>query len=115
MDSQEQWYAVDGIRPSSENSASRSGVRISNVAEEGRVEYVPVNVPSFGIPGSSNLRVSSGKSKRGKIVEALLKDAAKLQVPLHPLNNIVWLRIWVLEPLWALDRQQSCWKSRHSG
>ena len=37
-DSQEQWYAVGGIRPSSEDSTSRSGVRISNVVEEGRVE-----------------------------------------------------------------------------
>ena len=34
-DSQEQWYAVGGIRPSSEDSTSRSGVRISNVVEEG--------------------------------------------------------------------------------
>ena len=30
-DSQEQWYALGGIRPSSEASTSRSGVRISNV------------------------------------------------------------------------------------
>ena len=37
-DSEEQWYAVGGIRPSSEDSASRSGVRISNIVEEGRVE-----------------------------------------------------------------------------
>ena len=37
-DSQEQWYAVGGIRPSSEDSAFRSGVRISNIVEEGRVE-----------------------------------------------------------------------------
>ena len=35
---QEQWYAVGGIRPSSEDSASRSGVRISNIVEEGRAE-----------------------------------------------------------------------------
>ena len=44
-DSQEQWYAVGGIRPSSENSASQSGVRISNIVEHGRVEYVP-GIPS---------------------------------------------------------------------
>ena len=60
-DSQEQWSAVGGIRPSSEDSTSRSGVRISNVVEEGRVEYVPVRVRSFISPGPSNLRVSSGK------------------------------------------------------
>ena len=35
-DSQEQWYAVGGIRPSSDGSTSRSRVRISNVVEEGR-------------------------------------------------------------------------------
>ena len=37
-DSPEQWYAVGGIRPSSEDSASRSGIRISNKVEEGRVD-----------------------------------------------------------------------------
>ena len=62
--SQEQWYAVGGIRTSSEDSTSRSGVRISNVVEEGRVKYVPVRVPSPISPGPSNLRVSSGKSKK---------------------------------------------------
>ena len=44
-DSQEQWCAVAGTRPSSEDSASRSGVRISNIVEEGRAEYVPVSAP----------------------------------------------------------------------
>ena len=33
-DSQEQWYAVGGIRPSSEDSASRFGVRIPNTVEK---------------------------------------------------------------------------------
>ena len=55
-DSQEQWYAVGGIRPTSEDSTSRSGVRISKSVEEGRVEYVPVRVPSFISPGPSKLR-----------------------------------------------------------
>ena len=62
-DSQEQWYAVGGIRPSSEDSTLRSGVRISNVVEEGRVECVPMKAPSASVPGPSNLRVSSGKSR----------------------------------------------------
>ena len=60
-ESQEQWYAEGGIRPSSEESAS--GFRISSIVEEGRVEYVPVRVPTVFSPGPSNLRVSSGKSK----------------------------------------------------
>ena len=63
-DSQEQWYEVVGIRPSSEDSTSRSGVRISNVVEEGRVEYVPVRAPSASVPGPSNLSVSSGKFRK---------------------------------------------------
>ena len=62
--SQEQWYAVGGIRPSSEDSTSRSGVRISNVVEEVRVEYVPVRATSASVPGPSNLRVSSGKFRK---------------------------------------------------
>ena len=65
-DSQEQWYAVGGIMPSSEDSASRSGVRMSKIVEERQVEYVPVNFTSISTPGPSNLRVSSGKSKKRK-------------------------------------------------
>ena len=61
-DSHEQWYAVGGIGPSAEDSASRSGVRISIIVEEGRVEYVPVGALSISVPGPCNLRVSSGKS-----------------------------------------------------
>ena len=61
-DSQEQWYAVGGIRPSSEDSASQSGVRISNMVEEGWVDYNPVRVLSVSVPGPSSLRVSLGKS-----------------------------------------------------
>ena len=69
--SKEQWYAVGGIRPSSEDSASRSGVRISNIMKEGRVEYVPVSDPSISTSGPNNLRVSSRKSKKRKKIEAL--------------------------------------------
>ena len=57
-DSEEQCYAVGGIRPSSEDSASRFGVRISNIVEERPVEYVPLSVLSISIPGPSNLLVS---------------------------------------------------------
>ena len=70
-DSKEQWYAVGGTRPSSEDSASRSGVRISNIMKEGRVEYVPVSDPSISTSGPNNLRVSSRKSKKRKKIEAL--------------------------------------------
>ena len=70
-DSQEQWYAVGGIRPSSDGSTSRSGVRISNVVEEGRVEYVPLRAPSTSVPGSATCVFLRGNLERGLSVEAL--------------------------------------------
>ena len=112
-DSQEQWYAVGGIRPSSEDSTSRSGVRISNVVEEGRVEYVPVRVPSFISPGPSNLRVSSGKSKKRTISRSPVKRRFEIASP-PPASQ----QHRIVEDLSfsdALDRQQSCKKSRRSG
>ena len=84
-DSQEQWYAVGGIRPSSEDSASRSGVRMSNIVEDGRVENVPVRAPSVSVPGSSNLRVSSGKSKKKKISRSPVKRRSEIASP--PLSS----------------------------
>ena len=72
-DSQEQWYMVGGIRPLSDDSASRSGLRISNIVEEGRVEYVPLSAPSISVLGPSNLRVSSGKSEKRKISQSHVK------------------------------------------
>ena len=112
-DSQEQWYAVGGIRPSSEDSASRSGVRNSNILEAGRVEYVPVRAPSVSVPGPSNLRVSSGKSKKRKISRSPVKKRFEIASP--PLSS---QQHYIVEDLGfsaALDRQQSCKKSRRSG
>ena len=80
-DSQEQWYAVGGIRPSSEDSTSRSCVRISNVVEEGRVEYVPVRAPSASIPGPSNLRVFSGKFRKRGISRSPVKRRFEIASP----------------------------------
>ena len=70
-DSQEQWFAIGGIRPSSEDSVSRSGVRISDTVEEGQVEYVPVSVPSISAPRPSNLHFPQENLRRGKLVVAL--------------------------------------------
>ena len=111
-DSQEQWYAVGGKRPSSEDSTSRSGVRISNFVEEGRVEYVPVRVPSPISPGPSNLRVSSGKSKKRTISRSPVKRRFEVASPppasqQHRIAEDLGLSA-------ALDRQQSCKKSRRS-
>ena len=112
-DSQEQWYAVGGIRPSSEDSTSRSGVRISNIVEEGRVEYVPVRVPSFISPGPSNLRDSSGKSKRRTISRSPVKRRFEVASP--PPASQQHRIVEDLSFSAALDRQQSCKKSRRSG
>ena len=111
-DSQEQWYAMGGIRPSSEDSTSRTVVRISNVVEEGRVEYVPVRVPSFISPGPSNLRVSSGKSKKRTISRSPVKRRFKIASP--PPASEQHRIVEDLSFSAALDRQQSCKKSRRS-
>ena len=59
-DTSERWY--HGGTPRSETS--RPGVRISDVVEEGRVEYVPVAAAALGPPGRSKIRSSSSKRKR---------------------------------------------------
>ena len=61
-DTSERWY--HGGTPRRE-TASRPGLRISNVIEEGPVEYVPVAPPALGPPGPSKVRFSpaSGREK----------------------------------------------------
>ena len=71
--------------------------------EEGRVEYVLVSIPCLSTPGPAICVFPQESPRRGKLVEALLRDASKLQVPLNHLNNIVKLRIWVLVPLWTVS------------
>ena len=110
--SQEQWYAVGGSRPSSKDSASRSGVRSSKKVEEGRVEYVPVRVPSVSVPGPSKLRVSSGKSKKKKVSRSPVKRRFEIASP--PLSSQQHQMVENLGFSAALDRQQSCKKSRRS-
>ena len=111
-DSQEQWYALGGLRPSSEDSASRSGVRISNFVEEGRVEYVPVRAPSASVPGPSNLRASSGKSRKRSISRSPVKRRFEISSP-PPASQQPRL-VEDLSFSSALDRQLSCKKSRRS-
>ena len=112
-DSQEQWYAVGGIRPSSEDSAFRSGVRISDIVEERRVEHVPVRAPSVSVPRPSNLRVFSGKSKKRKISRSPVKIRFENASP--PLSSQHRCVVEDLSFSAALDRKQSCKKSRRSG
>ena len=111
-DSQEQWYAVGGIRPSSEDWTSRSGVRISNIVEEGRVEYVPVRAPSASVPGPSNLRVSSRKLRKRSISRSPVKR--RLEIASPPPTSQQHRLVEDLSFSAALDRQQSCKKSRRS-
>ena len=111
-DSQEQWYAVGRIRPSSEDSTSRSGVRISNVVEEGRVEYVPVRAPLTSVLSPSNLLVSSGNFRKRSISRSPVKRRFEISSPppasqQHRLVEDMGFSV-------ALDRQQSCKKSRWS-
>ena len=111
-DSQEQWYAVGGIRPFSEDSTSQSAVRISNIVEEGRVEYVSVRVPFPISPGPSSLRDSSGKSKKKTISRSPVKRFFEVASPLPASQQH---RIVAdLSFSAALDSQQSCKKSRRN-
>ena len=50
-DTKEQWYAAGGVKPSSEDSVSGSGVPIPTVVKEPQVAYVPVNGPPVSVPG----------------------------------------------------------------
>ena len=111
-DSQDQWYAVGGIRPSSEDSTSRCGVRISNFVEEGRVEYVLVIAPSASDPGPSNLRVSSAKFRKRSISRSPVKRRFEISSP--PPTSQQHRLVEDMSFSAALDRQQSCKKSRRS-
>ena len=111
-DSQEQWYVVGGVKPSSGDSTSRSGVRIPNIVEEGRVEYVAVRVPSFISPGPSNLRVSSGKSKRRTMNWSPVKRRSEIASPPPASQQHRFVEDLIFKA--ALDHQQSCMKSRRS-
>ena len=114
-DSQEQWYAVGGVRPSSDDSASCSIVRISNIAEEGQIEYVPVSVPPISIPSPSNLRVSSGKSKKRKVSRSPAELPRRFEIASPPQSSQQHRVVEDLGFNAILDRQQSCGKSRRNG
>ena len=90
-----------------------SGVRISNIVEEGRVDYFPVSAPSFRLPGPSNLHVCSGKAKKRKTSRSPLERRLEIASP-PPSSQ----QHRVVEDLGgfssALDRQQQGKKSRRS-
>ena len=82
-DTSERWY--HGGTPRSE-TASRQGVRISDVVEEGRVEYVPVAPPALGPPGPSKISSFSSKQKR-KVTRSPLKLPRRLEVSSPPASS----------------------------
>ena len=79
-DTSERWH--QGSSPRLE-TVSRPGVRISDVVEEGRVEYVPVGPPVFGSPGPSKISSPSSKRKR-KITRSPVKLPRRFEVSSPP-------------------------------
>ena len=107
----ERWF--HGGTPRSE-TAPRPGVRISDVVEEGRVEYVPVAPPALGPPGPSKIRSYSGKRKR-KITWSPVKLPRSFEVSSPPASPPK--RSLVEDPSFAsaLAAPASRGKSRRSG
>ena len=110
-DTSERWH--HGGTPRSE-TASRPGVRISDVVEEGRVEYVPVAPPALGPPGPSRMHSSSSKRKR-KVTRSPVKLPRRFEVSSPPASPL--RRSLVEDPSFAsaLAAPASRGKSRPSG
>ena len=107
-DTSERWY--HGGTPRSE-TASRPGVRISDVVEEGRVECMP---PILGPPGPSRIHSSSSKRKKN-VTRSPLKLPRRFEVSCPPASPPK--RSLVEDPSFAsaLAASTSRGKSRRSG
>ena len=110
-DTSERWY--HGGTPRSE-TASRPGVRISDVVEEGRVEYVPVAPPALGLPGPSRIHSSSSKRKR-KVTRSPVKLPLRLEVSSPPASPPKLSLVEDPSFASALTASTSRGKSRRSG
>ena len=110
-DTSERWY--HGGTPRSE-TASTPGVRISDVGEEARVEYVLVASPALGPPVPSKISSSSSKRKR-KVTRSPVKLPRRFEVSSPPASTP--RRSLVEEPGFAsaLAAPASRGKSRRSG
>ena len=73
-------------------------MKISDVVEEGRVEYVPVGPPALGSPGPSQIRSPSSKRKR-KITRSPVKLPRRFEVSSPPASPP--RRSLVEDPSWA--------------
>ena len=78
-DTSQQWYRLGAVRPSSGESSSQCGVRISTVVEEGQVEYVPVAAPSRKVGSQSRGLSSPGKEKK-KVSHSPVKVRRQFEV-----------------------------------
>ena len=79
-DTSERWYHGGTTRS---ETASRPGVRILDVVEEGRVEYAPVAPPALGPPEPSRIHSSSSKRKR-KVTRSPVKLPRRFEVSSPP-------------------------------
>ena len=85
-DTCEQWYALGAVRPSSGESSSQYGVRISTVVEEGQVDYVPVVAPSRTVAGHSRHISCPGKGKE-KVSQNPVKLPRQFEVSSPPASS----------------------------
>ena len=110
-DTSERWY--HGSTPRSE-TASRPGVRISDVVEERRVEYVPVAPSALGPLGPSRIHSSSNKRKR-KVTRSPVNLPRRFKVSSPPASSP--RRSLVEDPSFAsaLAASTSRGESRRSG
>ena len=110
-DTSERWH--HGSTPRVE-TASRPGVRISDVVEEGRIEYLPVGPPVLDSPGPSKISSPSSKRKR-KITRSPVKLPRRFEVSSPPASPT--RRCLVEDPSFAsaLAAPASRGKSRPSG
>ena len=110
-DTSERWY--HGGAPRSE-TASMTGVRISSVVEEGRVEYVPVSALALGSPALSKVCSSPRKRKR-KISRSPVKLPRRFEI--SSLSGSHQRQSLVEDPSFASASaaQVSRGKSRRSG
>ena len=78
-DTSEQWYRLGAVRPSSGESSSQYGVRISTVVEEGQVDHVPVAAPSRKV-ASQNGRPTSPENGKKKVSPSPVKVPRQFEV-----------------------------------
>ena len=100
--------------PSSNESTSQYGIRISTVVEEGQVDYMPVSAPSCKVPGPNRIRSTQVKEER-KISRSPVKMPQRFENADLPIT--LKKRFLFEDPAFAfaMKTQSSRRKSRWSG